>query len=939
MARRFIKYNPSFLSQEELIRNFVVRRSDLELITRIIRDNVTDSNQHLLIIGPRGSGKTTLALRVAAEVENDTELQARWYPLTFSEESYEVVSAAEFWLEALFHLAEQTGDEKRKRTHADLKNETDEQRLGERALAQLLDFADSQGKRILLIVENLNMLFSDLISEDEAWKMRHTLLNEPRLMLLATATSRFEGIDNSSQAMYEMFKLHELKRLDTTECNNIWEMITGSKLIGEQIRPIEILTGGNPRLLTIIAGFSAHRSFGKLLEDLVDLIDDHTEYFKSHLDNLPPIERKAYLALAEMWDPSTARDIARSARLDVSKTSSLLNRLVGRGAVIVERQEKKTKWYMVAERMYNIYYLMRRRGKPADRVKAAVKFMISMYDPETASSLITEEACKLSPELCQNHYLAYEITLNQVRDHHLVERIIAATPKSFLDSPYMNEVFKNLSGVRNIETELSLDSEESPALLRARKFVEDGRSLFREGRYDQAIEKLDQAIEELSHSDTLLQLAEAARAMFNKGVSLGALNRSAEEIQVYDELVALYKGRTEPQIVEQVAMAMINKGMSLGALNRSAEEIQVYDELVALYKERPEPQIAEKVAMAMFNKGVSLGALNRSAEEIQVYDELVALYRERPEPQIVEQVATAMVNKGYRLGALNRSAEAIQVYDELVALYKERPEPQIAEKVAMAMVNKGISLYALNRSAEAIPVYDELVALYKGRTEPQIVEKVARALVNKGKILIGLDRPAEAEAVFIEAIEINPAYTKTHIQLINLLLNIPGREDEALMKASEVISANPENASLLNSVAWDFYEHGSLSGLEKAQEWAQSAVLIKPESSAYQHTLACILAACGSKEALVPAKKYIQDDTFVEQSIDDAIQLFVVLAAAGYTKEALDILVNSPAAKHLEPLVAGLRLFIGEKLTTAVEILEVAKDVVKRIEERMRRRF
>lgn len=238
MARRFIKYNPSFLSQEELVRNFVVRRSDLEMITRIVRDNVTDSNQHMLIIGPRGIGKTTLALRIAAEIDKDAELRARWYPLTFSEESYQVVSAAEFWLEALFHLAEQTGEEKWKRTYAELKNERDDQRLRERALAQLLDFADSQGKRILLIVENLNMLFTDLISQDEAWKMRHALLNEPRLMLLATATSRFEGIDNSSQAMYELFKIHELKRLDAAECNAIWELITGAKLQGEKIRPI-----------------------------------------------------------------------------------------------------------------------------------------------------------------------------------------------------------------------------------------------------------------------------------------------------------------------------------------------------------------------------------------------------------------------------------------------------------------------------------------------------------------------------------------------------------------------------------------------------------------------------------------------------------------------------------------------------------------------------
>ena len=186
-------------------------------------------------------------------------------------------------------------------------------------------------------------------------------------MLLATATNRFEHVENSSQAMFEMFKMQELKPLDDDECNQIWEQIAGEKLLGERIKPIRILTGGNPRLLTIIAKFSAHRSFRKLLDDLVDLIDDHTEYFKSHLDNLPATERKVYLALAGLWDASTAREIAQSARLDVNKTSSLLCRLINRGAVVVEEHGKKTKWYVVAERMYNIYYLMSRRGKPADK--------------------------------------------------------------------------------------------------------------------------------------------------------------------------------------------------------------------------------------------------------------------------------------------------------------------------------------------------------------------------------------------------------------------------------------------------------------------------------------------------------------------------------------------------------------------------------------------
>jgi len=57
----------------------------------------------------------------------------------------------------------------------------------------------------------------------------------------------------------------------------------------------------------------------------------------------------------------------------------LLKRLIGRGGDRAA-QDKKTNWYAVAERMYNIYYLMRRRGKPADRVKATVKFMIALYD-------------------------------------------------------------------------------------------------------------------------------------------------------------------------------------------------------------------------------------------------------------------------------------------------------------------------------------------------------------------------------------------------------------------------------------------------------------------------------------------------------------------------------------------------------------------------------
>ncbi|MDO9111911.1 MAG: hypothetical protein Q7U40_14725, partial [Desulfatirhabdiaceae bacterium] len=87
--------------------------------------------------------------------------------------------------------------------------------------------------------------------------------------------------------------------------------------------------------------------------------------------------------------------------------------------------------------------------------------------------------------------------------------------------------------------------------------------------------------------------------------------------------------------------------------------------------------------------------------------------------------------------------------------------------------------------------------------------------------------------------------------------------------------------------------------------------------------------------ALPFAAKYIQDTACVEKTIEDAIELFVSLAASGQAKEALELLLNSQAQKHLEPLVVGLKLYIGEDVKTAIEIREVAKDVVKRIEERL----
>ncbi|MBI2303537.1 MAG: tetratricopeptide repeat protein [Chloroflexi bacterium] len=148
--------------------------------------------------------------------------------------------------------------------------------------------------------------------------------------------------------------------------------------------------------------------------------------------------------------------------------------------------------------------------------------------------------------------------------------------------------------------------------------------------------------------------------------------------------------------------ALVNKGVALGQLGRSQEEVAVYDEVVRRFGEDSAPALREPVAKALFNKGVALGQLGRSEEAVAVYDEVVRRFGEDSAPALREPVAKALFNKGVRLGQLGRSQEAVAVYDEVVRRFGEDSAPALREQVAQALFNKGVRLGQLGRSQEAV---------------------------------------------------------------------------------------------------------------------------------------------------------------------------------------------------------------------------------------------
>jgi tetratricopeptide (TPR) repeat protein len=802
MTKRIIKYNPAFLTDEELRNSFAVRQTDFDIIMRIIRENTTNVNQHVLAIGPRGIGKTTLLLRIGLEVRTADDLKDRWYPLVFAEESYGICSVGEFWLEALFHVAQQTGDKKWDRIVGELNNEKDDKRLSERALAKLLDFADAQGKRLLLIVENFNMLFENQVSDDDAWSLRHTLINEPRIMLLASATSKMDQVENSGSAMYELFKQHELKPLETEECRVVWEAVTGQSLKDDRIRPIQILTGGNPRLLSIISSFGSKLSFQELMGDLLNLVDDNTEYFKSHLDNLPTVERKAYLALAELWDPAPAKEIARLARLDVSKTSSLMARLVSRGAVKVSDESKRTKLYQTTERMYNIYYLMRKRGAPSERVKAVVNFMVSFYGHDElmhVTSRIVDEACSLTLELCKDHVFTYEAILQRIASCELRHKIASSTPSKF----------KELS---------------------------------------------KQCCPDYEQSEFKMATGNTASKYKDDKTKLATLKR---------------KIKRNPKDCESLA------------------------------------EIAEL--------SVKFG------KYLEAEDAISNLLRLQPKcPKALDVLADILSTD------INRYDEAEKIYKKLIKSGKNKD--YYWAKYGQFLHNK------VRRNDEAEQAY---------RKATDINPDNHWAWEQLGMLLHGtVGRYEEAEYAYkmaIKAADDCPIVWQLLGTLLKDHMNSPKEAQKAFVKAVQIsmqdIKDNPISTDAINALSWSLYKCEDHASLQKAYEWIMKAIALEPEDLLIQHTYACVLAALNKgNEAIPAAQMYIKDSVFVLEQMDEAIELFAGLTAASCGQQALDMLVKSPIAENVEPLIVGIRLYLGEEVQVATEILEVAKDVRHRIE-------
>lgn len=698
------KFNPgAFQSDEELIEQFVVRHREFSILMDILRNNAgASAGQHTLIVAPRGRGKTMMLARIAAEVRTSEALRQRFLPVRFMEESYEVFDAGEFWLDALFHLAPEVArhdaemaDELHE-AHAEFARRWRGRDLEEHSRAVVLETAHRLGMKLVLMVENCQTLFDDA-DERFGWSLRKTLQTEPNVIFIGTATTRMAALEDVQGPFYEFFRPLLLAPLPLDECRTLWTAASGETRSEREIRPLQILTGGDPRLLVIIAGFARHRSLKELLEELVSLIDDHTEYFRSHLEGLGKKERRVYLALIDLWRPSTTAEIAERSMQEIRGVSALLGRLVKRGAVAFEGTGQK-RLYSATQRLYSIYYKLRRQRDEAAVVHSLIQWMVACFTGDELSAMgeqLAEEAIQ-SASIREGFRLALR------------------------DMPAIREVFSDVAG--------RIDATDAYELIvTAMRYAQGDDPAA-------ALIPCEQVIGRFGDDEKLSHIV--ADALVTKGIAHQRLQNHDEAIAACDDLVARFGHNSEAALRVDVCMGLVNKAAVQLETGRAADVLETCSYMDRLYGEDDLEEVQTRVAATSTYRGFAYALLGKNEAAVAAWDQVVARYGGEG-PSFHHALAVSLALKSVHLIRVGETSPALATLGDLSERFGHSKSPSVRPLVATFLVRRPDLLVHLNRPDEALAALQDMVERFSTLLQPSQLHWMewtrARALLLKGQ--------------------------------------------------------------------------------------------------------------------------------------------------------------------------------------------------------------
>ncbi len=480
------KYTPDEIDEEEFLNHFVVRTTEFgELYSKIKKADYSKAQQHFIIIGQRGQGKTTLLRRLMIAVERDKALSKFLIAVKFPEEQYQIRSLCRLWEEVADYLQslypEMFSDIlDQMETHF----EDDDYDL--RCFYYLEKHIKTKQKKLLLLIDNIDELLGKL-KEKEQRQLREILISSPTFRIIGGSTKMIEQQYDYGKPFFEYFQVVRLQGLDKEDCIRFVRTIGNEKQqkkidtvisdTPQRLETLRRLTGGVPRTMVMLFDIFLDED-GDAFEDLLKVLDEATPLYKHRMDDLPTTLQDITHVIAMNWDGLGTKEIAAKTRLQSKEVSAQLKQLENKYGIVESISVGKNKVYKLEERFFNIWYLMRfGRKKDRQKVEWLVRFLNSWCSPEE----LEQRAQSLLQAVSKGN-------VKTSHAYHMCEALGYAglSPKTeYLMKKEVRDYLKN----KGSDLARNVSSSDSELIGKAHEFYE-------QGLIDQAIDLLEKSKDE-----------------------------------------------------------------------------------------------------------------------------------------------------------------------------------------------------------------------------------------------------------------------------------------------------------------------------------------------------------------------------------------------------------------------------------------------------------
>lgn len=388
-------YNPANMTRENLLKSFVIRKKQFEEIYEDIRNSdMMYPAQHYIIQGQRGSGKTTLLWRLFYEVKNDENINNWLIPVILSEEQFQIDSLHGFWEEIAKHLESiDNFSEISKEMDAMWDKNID----FERSCFNILEvYLLKNSKKIIIFIDNFGVMLDKFSLEDQQ-RLKEVLIACSEIRIIGASAVAMETTYIYSKPFFDFFSIIRLESLSENETiqlllslGTIYKQDEVKKLIRENSGKIEAmrrLTGGVPRTIVLLFEIFVDSTEGDSFKNLENLLDRVTPLYKHRMEDLPIQQQKIVYEIAMNWDAISVKEISNKVRMKSKAVSAQLSLLVKSDLVLKIKTDTKNHLYMLNERFFNIWFLMRYgRKKDINKIKWLVQFLELWCNPNELES-------------------------------------------------------------------------------------------------------------------------------------------------------------------------------------------------------------------------------------------------------------------------------------------------------------------------------------------------------------------------------------------------------------------------------------------------------------------------------------------------------------------------------------------------------------------------